>query len=127
VPRGDLYNQTLSPAPIYNEFMHVLKRVENERMRRREEVRSEVRKRLRQALATLAPGEQVMVFGSITRPQAFHDRSDVDIAFVDEPRAFSRYQMQARLEEFVERPVDLVTLNSFWQKNLYHKRRPFFH
>ncbi|HXK62270.1 MAG TPA: nucleotidyltransferase domain-containing protein [Acidobacteriota bacterium] len=107
--------------------MHVLKRVENERMRRREEVRSEVRKRLRQALATLAPGEQVMVFGSITRPQAFHDRSDVDIAFVDEPRAFSRYQMQARLEEFVERPVDLVTLNSFWQNNLYHKRRPFFH
>lgn len=91
--------------------MQLLQQVEAERMRRREELRAEVRARLRNALDTLAPAEQVIVFGSITRPRAFHDRSDVDIAFVEEPRAFSRYQMQARLEEYMGRRVDLVILS----------------
>ncbi|RPJ52245.1 MAG: nucleotidyltransferase domain-containing protein [Acidobacteria bacterium] len=91
--------------------MQLLQQVEMDRLRRREELRSEVRARLRDALNKLAPGEQVVVFGSITRRQAFHDRSDVDIAFVDEPRAFSPYQMQARLEEYMGRPVDLVILS----------------
>jgi predicted nucleotidyltransferase len=91
--------------------MHLLEQVEKERMKRREELRADMRGRLREALERFAPGEQVLVFGSITRQRAFHDRSDVDIAFIDEPKAFSRYQMQARLEEHMGRPVDLVILS----------------
>lgn len=90
--------------------MELLQQIEQERMTRREELRAEVRTRLREALHQIAPGERVLVFGSITRAYAFHDRSDIDIAFVDEPMALSRYQMQARLEECMGRPVDLVIL-----------------
>ena len=79
-------------------------------MRRREELRLAARERLRVALRQLAPGERILLFGSVTRPQAFHERSDVDIAFIEEPRRISRYGLQARLEEIVRHPVDLVVL-----------------
>ena len=69
-----------------------------------------VRQRLRDALNQLAPGEKVLLFGSVTRPHAFHERSDVDIAFIEEPRRISRYALQTRLEEIVRCPIDLVVL-----------------
>lgn len=96
---------------LYSSPMRLLREIEGDRMKRREKLREDVRARLREALARLAPGEHVLVFGSLTRPQSFHDRSDIDVAFVAEPKAFSRYQMQARLEESLGRPVDLVVLS----------------
>ena len=80
-------------------------------MRRREILRLEVRRRLVEALRGLAPGARVILFGSITRPCDFHERSDVDIALLEEPRACSRFQLAARLEEELDRPVDLVILS----------------
>jgi predicted nucleotidyltransferase len=58
----------------------------------------------------LAPGEKVLVYGSITRTNAFHRRSDVDLAFVEVPKGHSIYRMQVLLEEAVGRPVDLTIL-----------------
>ena len=85
-------------------------RLEADRLRRREVLRLDVRRRLRTALEELAADEAVIVFGSITQPHRFHDRSDVDVAFVEEPRACSIFGMQARLEERMGRPVDVVVL-----------------
>lgn len=79
-------------------------------MQRREELRMAARQRLKDALRQLASGETVLLFGSVTRPHAFHERSDVDIAFIEEPRRISRYGLQARLEEMVRHPIDLIVL-----------------
>jgi predicted nucleotidyltransferase len=91
-------------------MMDLLKRRKERRMQRREELRMAARQRLKEALHQLAPGENVLLFGSVTRPYAFHQRSDVDIAFIEEPRSISRYALQARLEEMVRHPIDLVVL-----------------
>lgn len=91
--------------------MDVLKLRQERRLQRREELRLQVRQRLKEALHQLAPGERVLLFGSVTRPHAFHNRSDVDIAFVEEPRRNSRYALQAKLEEMIHHPVDLVILS----------------
>src|SRR5207244_540323 len=88
----------------------LLKEKEDERLRRREVLRREVRQRLKEALHQLASGEHVLLFGSITQPYAFHERSDVDIAFVKEPK-YSRYGLQSKLEEMIGRPVDLIVLS----------------
>ena len=88
----------------------LLKR-EERRRQDREELRQEVRRRLRQALQELIPGEKAILFGSVTRPYGFHLRSDVDIAFVEEPKTISRYRLQVRLEELILHPVDLVLLS----------------
>jgi predicted nucleotidyltransferase len=91
--------------------MDLLQRKEQRRRQRREEVRREVRERLKEALHQLIPGQKVVVFGSLTRAYAFHDRSDVDIALIEEPREGSRYSLQARIEERILHPVDLVILS----------------
>lgn len=65
---------------------------------------------LQNALRELAPGETVFVFGSLVKAGCFHDRSDVDVAFADEPRRFSIYRMQAELEDRLGRPVDVMLL-----------------
>jgi len=88
----------------------LLQQREAERLQRREACRMEARSRLRGALAELAPGEAVILFGSITQPHRFHDGSDVDLAFRAEPRRFSRYRIQSLLEESLGRPVDVVML-----------------
>ncbi len=80
------------------------------RRRRRLQVREEVRARLRAALAQLIPGEKVIVFGSLVRPGAFNDRSDVDLALEREPPQMSDYQLASRLMEMLQRPVDVVLL-----------------
>ena len=91
--------------------MDLLKRRDTRRRQRREQIREHVRQRLKEALHQLTPGERVLLFGSVTRPYAFHERSDVDIAFIEEPKAISRYGLQARIEEMIHRPVDLAVLN----------------
>lgn len=91
--------------------MELLKRREERRWQRREELRQQVRQRLKEALHQLAPGEEIFLFGSVTRPHAFHERSDVDIAFIEEPKKSSRYGLQAKLEELIHHPVDLVVLS----------------
>jgi len=89
---------------------NLLKSREEQRGQRREELRSEVRQRLKDALHRLAPGEKIVLFGSVTRPHAFHERSDVDIAFVEEPKKDSRYRLLSKLEEIIRQPVDLIVL-----------------
>jgi predicted nucleotidyltransferase len=85
--------------------------VERQRAERRERLRAEVRSELKTVLRQLAPGEATYLFGSIVHAGKFHDRSDIDVAFVDEPRACNLYQMQARLEDAMRRPVDLIVLS----------------
>ena len=80
-------------------------------MQRREELRERVRRRLKTALHQLAPGEPVIIFGSVTQRHGFHERSDVDIAFVEEPKEMSRYAMQSKLEEAIRHPVDFIILS----------------
>jgi predicted nucleotidyltransferase len=89
----------------------LLDQVERERMQRRETLRAEVRQQLKAVLAELAPGEKVYVFGSLVHPNKFHDRSDVDLAFVEEPRKGSQFRIQSLIEESLNRPVDLLILN----------------
>ncbi len=95
---------------IIESMLELLKRKEEQRLHRREELRMEVRRKLRQALGELAPGEKVFIFGSLTLAYAFHERSDVDIAFAEEPKKLSRYMLQSKLEERIGRPVDLIVL-----------------
>ena len=105
-PRFPIY------AEAYNrKMMDLLKRRDERRRRRREELREQVRQRLKEALHQLAPGEPVILFGSVTRPHEFHERSDVDIAFVEEPKKKSRYALQAQIEEMIHHPVDLIILS----------------
>ena len=92
-------------------MVDLLKRREQRRWQRREELRQRVRQKLKVALHQLAPGERILLFGSVTRPKAFHQRSDVDIAFFEEPKRSSRYRLQAQLEEMIQHPVDLVVLS----------------
>src|SRR5437773_425088 len=89
----------------------LLKRRDERRWQYREELRREVREKLEGALHELVPGEEIVLFGSVTRPHAFHGRSDVDIAFMHEPEKLSRYALQAKLEERIGRPVDLVIIS----------------
>ena len=88
----------------------LLKRKEQQRLQRREQLRHDVRQRLKEALRDLVPGEQIFLFGSVTRPYAFHEHSDVDIAFINEPKE-SCYRLQAKIEEAIHHPVDLVILS----------------
>jgi len=90
--------------------MSLLKEHAQKRLRRREELRLKVRQHLKDALHQLAPGEPVFVFGSITQPYKFHNRSDVDIALLHEPKQCSIYQLLSNLEEVLRRPVDVVLL-----------------
>ena len=87
--------------------MDLLRKRDEQRTQRNESLRQQAREQLRNALHHLAPGEQVLIFGSLTQPGKFHESSDIDIAFVEEPRA-SRYGLQSQIEEMgtqlVERP-----------------------
>jgi predicted nucleotidyltransferase len=81
------------------------------RARRRLEVYEETRRRLKQALAELIPGHKVILFGSLTRPGVFNDRSDVDLALESEPPQMSIYRLIAELMERLDRPVDILLLD----------------
>ena len=81
------------------------------RRERRLEVYAETRARLKAALAELVPGCSVILFGSLTKPGVFNDRSDVDLALAEEPTQMNTWQLTAALMERLERPVDVVVLN----------------
>lgn len=80
------------------------------RSRRRLALYEETRRRLRSAIAELMPGQKVIIFGSLTKPGLFNDRSDVDLALESEPAHMSQYQLISRLMERLGRPVDVVLL-----------------
>jgi predicted nucleotidyltransferase len=88
----------------------LLKRRDQRRRWLNEELRQKVRQDLRDSLHRLMPGKKVLLFGSVTRPHAFHETSDIDIALINEPEEDSRYRLQVKLEEMLRRPVDLVLL-----------------
>lgn len=90
--------------------MTLLQKRDAERRRRRLEAFAETRRRLRSALAELMPGQQVIVFGSLTQPGVFNDRSDVDLALVGSASGPDPLRLTAELMERLERPVDVVVL-----------------
>lgn len=81
------------------------------RRQRRLEVYAETRRVLRSALAELVPGQTVILFGSLTRPGVFNERSDVDLALLTEPSEISIWRLTAELSERLGRPVDIVLLH----------------
>jgi predicted nucleotidyltransferase len=81
------------------------------RARRRLEVYDETRSRLKDALRELIPGQKVFLFGSVTRPGVFNDRSDVDLALESEPPQMSIYRLIAELMARLGRPVDIMMVD----------------
>lgn len=81
------------------------------RARRRLQVYEETRRRLKDSLRALIPGHKVILFGSVTRPGVFNDRSDVDLALESEPPQMSVYRLIAELMERLDRPVDILMLD----------------
>ena len=92
------------------ETMTLLQQRDAIRRERRFEVYAETRARLKVALAELVPGCSVILFGSLTKPGVFNDRSDVDLALAEEPTQMNSWQLTAALMERLERPVDVVLL-----------------
>jgi predicted nucleotidyltransferase len=90
--------------------MTLLQQRDLARHRRRLAVHDVTRRQLREALATLIPGHRVIVFGSLTRPGVFNDRSDVDLALETEPPGLSALRLMGELSERLERPVDVILL-----------------
>ena len=91
--------------------MTLLQKRDLARRRRRLEVYLDTRARLRAALAQLMPGNRVIVFGSLTRPGVFNDRSDVDLALHGSPPPVDPLELAAQLMERLARPVDVVRLD----------------
>jgi predicted nucleotidyltransferase len=90
--------------------MTLLQQRDLARRQRRLEAYAETRRQLRTALAVLIPGQKVVVFGSLTRPGVFNDRSDVDLALEQEPPGLSVGLLAAELMDRLDRPVDVVLL-----------------
>ena len=90
--------------------MTLLQKRDSARRQRRLEVHAETRRRLRDALADLMPGHKVIVFGSLTKPGVFNDRSDVDLALAEESARFDSWKLTADLMDRLGRPVDVVSL-----------------
>jgi predicted nucleotidyltransferase len=81
------------------------------RRRRRLELYDQTRCDLRQALTELIPGRRVILFGSLTKPGVFNDRSDIDLALESEPLDMNYLRLTAELMERLGRPVDVVLLD----------------
>jgi predicted nucleotidyltransferase len=90
--------------------MNLLQKRDLARKQRRLDVFVETRLRLQSALRELIPGQRVIVFGSLTRPGAFNDRSDVDLALENESGQMSAERLTSELMERLERPVDVLLL-----------------
>ena len=76
-----------------------------------EALRLRVREDLRRHLSALLPGTIVIVFGSLSRSQAFHSRSDIDLALECEPERITRYGLTSELMERLGRPADVILLS----------------
>ena len=96
--------------PVTFTQMSILAEIQRERDQRREQFRLETRKKLKQALRQVLPGQIVFVFGSLMKRGAFHAHSDVDLAVYELPGFASEFAVQAMLEERTGRPVDLILL-----------------
>ena len=81
------------------------------RYRHRLELYEAQRRRLRQALAELVPGRRVIVFGSLTKPGVFNDRSDIDVALEKESLRMDTWRLMSELMDRLGRRVDVVVLN----------------
>lgn len=90
--------------------MTLLQKMAHEQAETRESLRQSTRRELRAALREFVPGQDVIVFGSLTKPQRFSELSDVDIAWENQPARLSVYQLTSRLAELLGRPVDVVLL-----------------
>jgi predicted nucleotidyltransferase len=91
--------------------MTQLQQRNSDRAQRNEALRLQVRERLRIVLRQLLPVDQVVIFGSLTKPHRFTDTSDIDIALETEPAETSLYQLTALLAEEMGRPVDIILLS----------------
>jgi predicted nucleotidyltransferase len=91
--------------------MTLLQQRDAARERRRLEIYEETRRRLRDSLAELVPGQKVIIFGSLTKPGIFNDRSDVDLALEAEPLQMDTWRLTAELMEKLGRSVDIVLLD----------------
>lgn len=100
--------------------MTLLQQRDLARRRRRLAVLATTRRDLRAALAQLIPGSRVLLFGSLTKPGIFNDRSDIDLALETEPPGMDALHLTAELMERLGRPVDVVLLGKcrFRQKIL---------
>ena len=102
-----------NPARIsYAGNVTLLRQRDHDRRQRRLQLHREVQRRLKAALTELVPGHLVYVFGSLTAPGRFNDRSDIDIAFEDELPTLNSWQLTAELMERLKRPVDVVILRN---------------
>lgn len=88
----------------------LLQEMDRERLQRRERLRAEVRRLLREALTQTIPGRRVVVFGSLAKPGRFSEESDIDLALESEPAFMSLYQLASQLAERMGRRVDVVLL-----------------
>ncbi len=100
--------------------MTLLQKRDLARRQRRLKVLADTRHDLRTALAHLVPACRVILFGSLTKPGIFNDRSDVDLALETEPPGMDAGHLTAELMERLGRPVDVVVLQKcrFRQKIL---------
>ena len=72
----------------WKEPIEVYRRTFQERLKRQQEAREEIRQRVLQAVSKKLPAvaarypsvQRVYLFGSTIQPHAFHEKSDVDIA-----------------------------------------------
>ncbi len=78
---------------------------------REETARLTTREILRRELTRLLPGHRVWLYGSITRPNRFHDWSDVDLAPEAEPGQISLLAVMGLLREALGREVDLAMIS----------------
>ncbi len=100
----------LTRKDVGHPSMTLLEQMEIDRRARREQLRRRTREELASALGELLPSEQVIVFGSLTKPGRFTENSDVDIALENEPAAVSVYQLTGQLAERLGRPADVILL-----------------
>jgi predicted nucleotidyltransferase len=85
---------------------------ERERRRRRDAHLAEhTRGLLRASLAAYVPGTAVWIYGSLVKPERFHEWSDVDVAFESLPPDMSLEYLQSLLSTDVGREVDVCLLD----------------
>ncbi len=90
--------------------MTLLQQMTRDRAASRERTRRETRRELEAALHDLAVATTVVIFGSLVKPGAFGDVSDVDLALESEPAGMTLYQLTSLLSERLGRSVDIVLL-----------------
>src|SRR5438876_3942206 len=91
--------------------MTLLQKMADERCRRLENVREQVRRELWNLLSEILPGQRVIIFGSLMRSRRFNEYSDVDLALEAEPPTMSSYKLSSLIAERLGRRVDVLLLD----------------